>query len=88
MDEKIEIGTSDIWLAAAYLALGATYERADKSNPRQLIFYFSTYKAPDGVAYFDFEGVERDWVNGTLSGQLKRYKDSVQHLKSIIYSRM
>lgn len=40
MKYKKEWGTSVINLAAAVMALGAEYNRTDKTDPRKMVFYF------------------------------------------------
>jgi len=77
--------TRDIYLAAAFSALGAEYTGADKTNTRQMIFYF-TSPAVDDSQPFDFEKVERNWVNGTLLVNAKMFAQSLRDLKSVVHS--
>ena len=57
-----QFGTKDLYLAAALITLGGKYSRADKSEPRHMIFYFD---AVDGI---DYDEIHTQWVNGTLKG--------------------
>jgi len=93
MTDKIEWGTSSIYLAAAVKALGAEYNRTDKSDTRRMIFYFVI---PDdkadveryfGNLNFDFESVERAWTNRSLMVNASRYSEALQSLKSVVHSR-
>ena len=93
MKYKREWGTSVINLAAACMALGLEYNRADKTNPRSMIFYLVV---PDdkadlerffGNLTFDFESVERSWTNRSLMVNASRYADAMQRLKSVVHSK-
>jgi hypothetical protein len=93
MKYKTEWGSSTIGLAAAVMALGAEYNRTDKTDPRKMVFYFVI---PDdkadmekyfGNLKFDFESVERAWTNGTLMVNALRFSDALQRLKSVVHSR-
>ena len=79
--------TKDIGLAAALMALGAVYDGADKSNPRQMTFYFvSPEPESDDTQPFDFEKVERLWVADALIGNLKHNFRAGRDLKSVVHS--
>lgn len=91
-DNDYKWGTADFYLAAAVMALGAEYDSADKSDPRRMIFYFvipedkALLEQYFGTYKFDFQSVEREWVNGALQVNAQRYANSVKTLKSIIHS--
>ena len=88
--------TKDIYLAAAWMALGAKYERVDKTDPRHQVFYFSSenklvfpknqYDSEIRVSGVDLDDVEKNWANGTLSGNLYEFSRALQRMKSIIHS--
>lgn len=87
MSINIRPSTKDIYLAAAYIALGALYDGADKSNPKQMIFYFKPPEQTEEDAQpFDFEKVERLWVNGILLVNAKSYAQALRDLKSVVHS--
>lgn len=72
-------GTKDIYLAAALVALGATYIGADKSEPRHMEFQFLN----DG---FDYDSVHTDWVNSVLKVNAVAFKNALQQMKSVVHS--
>ncbi len=83
-----EFGTPDIFLAAAYIALGAVYTRADKTNPKHMVFYFSYPEdESEEEPTFSFASIEQRWVNNSLLVNATRYKDALQRLKSVVHSR-
>ena len=93
MKYKKEWGTSVINLAAAVMALGAEYNRTDKTDPRKMVFYFvlpedtADLEKYFGNLEFNFDAVERAWTNRTLNGNLCRYADALQSLKSVVHSK-
>lgn len=78
--------TQDLYLAAAFLALGAKYVGADKSNPRKMTFKFTSNLVEDDDQPFPFSTVERDWINRILLVNAKRYAEALQSMKSIVHS--
>jgi hypothetical protein len=87
--DTYEIGTSDIYLAAAYMALGAKYTRADKSNSRHMTFYFVPPESENEEEFltFSFQKIESNWVNRTLLVNAQRYKEAIQTLKGVVHTR-
>lgn len=87
--------TKDVRLAAAYMALGAKYEKTDKSDPKHMEFYFSpkTFDSPvlaDAAKNLDIQNldaIESAWANKTLIVNAYEYADAYQRIKSIIHSR-
>lgn len=83
--------TKDLYLAASYMALGAKYERTDKSDKRHMEFFFSpkplfeTGTLSDTLKQ-DLDQIETDWVNGCVMVNAVQYKEALQRLKSIIHS--
>jgi hypothetical protein len=77
---KENFTTSDVYLAAILLALGALYDGADKDDPRHMIFRFSSEK-------LEFAEVERGWINKTLSVNAWDYAEAIKKMKSIIHAR-
>ena len=85
--------TKDIYLAACYMALGAKYERTDKSDRRHMAFYFSPKPlfetgvlAVNELGGQDLDKIETDWANGCVLVNAIQYKDALQRLKAIIHS--
>lgn len=97
MKDKIE--TTDIYLSAALLALGARLDSVDKTDPRHMKFTiisnvpkFSSdalSKAFENgsLPIIDLEYYEREWVNGSLMINAVRYKNAIQQMKSSVHSR-
>lgn len=69
--------TPDIYLAAAYLSFGAQITNVDNSNPRKQVFTFSGE---------DLDNVYLKYINKTLEVNAIKYKESLQHMHSIIHS--
>jgi hypothetical protein len=96
MKNKIE--TTDIYLTAALLALGAKLESTDKSDIRHMRFSVIPNQAefisenlpskPVGdYMPLDLEFYENQWVNGTLMINAIAFKDAIQRMKSAIHSK-
>lgn len=98
---KTKTNTSDIYFAAAMLALGAKIDSVDKSDPKhmkflvvqtQTLYTFESVNIPGtenvvgGSVPLDFEYYETQWANGELMVNAVRYKDAIQRMKSIIHS--
>ena len=77
MDEHV-VSTKDIYLAAAYLAIGAVLDDVKKDDPRHLRFVFLC----DNVEL----DVEDSYINGKLMVSASKYAESIRHLKSIIHA--
>lgn len=93
MNDEAEWGTKTLGVAAAVKSLGALYQRTDKTDPRNMVFYFTTPKDKSGIVSllgalrFNFEDVERDYTNGRLKVDAKAFYQALQDLKSIIHSK-
>lgn len=97
MKDKIE--TTDIYLSAALLALGARLDSVDKTDPRHMKFTiisgipkFSSdvlsKAVEDGsLPIIDLEYYEREWVNGSLMINAVRFKNAIQQMKSAVHSK-
>ena len=70
--------TTNIYLAAAMLSLGAELEDIDYSDRRHQVFILGGRQ--------DFSMIEKQWYANQLNGNLCRYKDALQKLKSKIHS--
>lgn len=88
--------TKDIYLAAAWLALGARHERTDKTDTRHMEFFFSPRPVFEtgvlagtltNMDAQDLDRIERDWVNGCVMVNAVQYKDALQRLKAVIHSK-
>lgn len=88
--------TKDIYLAACWSALGAKYERTDKTDIRHMEFYFSPKPLFEtgviagtlaNVDAQDLEKIEGDWVNGCVLVNAVQYKEALQRLKAVIHSK-
>lgn len=88
--------TKDIYLAACWLAMGAKYDHADKTDARHMEFFISpkplfetgvlagTLTNMDGQ---DLKKIEEDWANGCVMVNAVQYKDALQRLKAVIHSK-
>lgn len=91
--ETKEKSTKDLDLAAAFLASGAIYERADKTNPKNMEFFFTPRKASTGaissldIPTQDLDFIESQWANKTLLVNAVEYAEAFKRLKSIIHSK-
>jgi len=93
MTKQIE-STKDIYLAAAWMASGAKYEKVDKTDPRHQEFYFSSTNeepTPDGsmvlvLKVVNMEEIKEQWVNAELMVNAVQFKEALQRMKSIIHS--
>jgi len=84
--------TTDIYLAAAILALGGTYEGVNRTDPRHMEFELSlTPKFQSDVlasALPSLDSYEKEWANGTLMINAVAFKDAIQRMKSIIHTKV
>ena len=88
--------TTDIYLAAAFLSLGAKLVNVDKDDPRHMIFEFDNANFNSeilalantpSVSYGSLNNVENEWANGTLLVLATKYADALRKLKSIVHSK-
>lgn len=70
--------TTNMYLAAAMLSLGASLDDIDHSDRKHQVFILG--KRPD------FDLIEKAYNEGRLSGNLCKYRDALQILKSKIHS--
>jgi hypothetical protein len=71
--------TSDIYYAAALLALGAKLEETDRTDPRHMQFYFSSET-------IDLEILEVKWANRELVVNAFDYSEAIKRMKSLVHS--
>lgn len=89
--------TTDIYLAAAFLSLGAKLDKTDKSDPRHMVFQFSsplksvppaltgtpgTVMAPS----LDLDALENQWVNRNLMVNAFEFAEALKRMKSLVHS--
>ncbi len=94
--------TTDIYFAAALLALGAKLDRTDKTDPRHMEFHFSSpmRDAPPAltgtgtvnlpfvkVPTMDLEALETQWVNKSMSINAFEFAEAIKRMKSVVHSR-
>jgi hypothetical protein len=95
MKDKIE--TTDIYLSAALLALGAKLDNVDKADPRHMRFTIISNKpkfespvldkAVQHLPILDLEYYEKEWINGSLLINAVHFKNAIQQMKSAIHSK-
>ena len=76
---EYEIITSDIYFAAAIMALDGRYVSVDATDRRHMRFTMA-------YSLDVLDEWEVAWVNGTLIVNAQKYKDAIQRIKGIIYS--
>lgn len=83
--------TQDLYLAAAYLALGAKYEGADRSDPKNMEFIFVPKMSQSSVIpstpMQDLDRIEADWINETLVVSATAYAAAIKRMKSLVHSK-
>lgn len=84
--------TKDIYLAAAYMVLGAKLENVDRTDPRHQEFTFSLDKCKVGFEAVittgrDLDAFEMDWANATLTVNAVKYKEALQRMKALVHSQ-
>lgn len=86
--------TRDLYLAAAFLALGAKYEGSDRTDPKNMEFIFSPKKVGESTALsgldaatLDLDFIEAQWVNRSLPINAPDYADAIKRMKSLVHSR-
>ncbi len=87
--------TSDVSLAAAFLALGYKLSGVDRFNPRHMVFEFESDLAPlrtmvnesaKAVHIPSIKDVETAWANRTLMVNAVDYSEAMKRMKSLIHS--
>lgn len=92
-DTKYEWGTPSLGVAAAIKSLGAKYVRTDRTDTRNMVFYFSVPEDTSGLdkilgeMHFTFDEVERDYTNGDLRVDARAMYLALQDLKSVIHAK-
>jgi hypothetical protein len=83
--------TRDLYLAAAFLALGAKYEGANRTDPKNMEFIFTPKvtksDAIPKVPLQDLEKVESEWINETLVINATEYAAAIKRMKSLVHTR-
>lgn len=69
--------TDNIYLAAAYLTLGARYVEKDTHNPSKVKFIFTG---------LDFEEIDYQWHCRKLMVNARDYAESVREIKSELHA--
>jgi hypothetical protein len=70
--------TTNIYLAAALISLGAPLSDMDRQDKRHQVFILS--------GELDFDEKETEWYENRLCGNLCKNRDALQQLKSKIHS--
>lgn len=90
--------TTDIYFAAVLLSMGARLEKTDRTDPRHMVFHFSSPTKPLPLALtgnhstielaptVDLDKAETDWVNRTLSINAYELCEAVKRMKSIVHT--
>lgn len=81
--------TSDVYLAAACLALGYKLETVDRKDPRHMNFEFvgNIRTGELGSLVKDsLEDIETKWVNRSLVVNGWDFAEAIKRMKSIIHS--
>lgn len=82
--------TKDLYLSALFLALGAEYEGADRTDPKHIEFYFLPRKTESkdlpSMPTQDLDFVEKAWVNGEVVVNAVVYAESIKRMKSLVHT--
>jgi hypothetical protein len=88
--------TTDLYLAAAFLSLGAKLVNVNRDDPRHMIFEFEPTQNLFSSAILnnavtennslDLDIAEIAWTNSTLMINAKSYKDAIQSMKSTVHT--
>lgn len=84
--------TKDIYLSALFLALGAEYEGADRTDPKHIEFFFLPKKHSDELARIenfssqDLDTIERLWVNKEILVNAVTYSEAIKRMKSLVHT--
>lgn len=83
--------TKDLYLAAAFLAMGAKYEGADRTDPKNMEFKFSP-KTTDSaslpsITVQNLDDIEKQWINETLVISATKYANAIKKMKSLVHTR-
>lgn len=94
------LSTSDIYLAAALMSLGAKLEETDKEDPRHMVFDFALeppkFDSPALQAAVEngktepddiLKGYEKLWANSELMVNAVKFAEAIKRLKSIVHTR-
>jgi hypothetical protein len=81
--------TTDLYLAAAFLSLGAKLVNVNRDEPRHMVFEFEYVKFDSSIlqnAVNNLDVIENDWTNDTLMINATAYKDAIQKMKSVVHT--
>lgn len=83
--------TSDVYLAAACLALGYKLEIVDRTDPRHMKFEFAEKDTPLSTLHINgvtsgLEYIENQWANRSLVVNGWDFAEAIKRMKSIIHS--
>ncbi|PIV87028.1 hypothetical protein COW49_01940 [Candidatus Kaiserbacteria bacterium CG17_big_fil_post_rev_8_21_14_2_50_51_7] len=74
-----DLTIKDIYFCSALLTMGAELDSVDRRDPQHIRFKF---KGGD-----ELKEIESEWINGTLTGSLSDYAESIRKIKSLIHAR-
>ena len=85
--------TTDLYLAAAFLALGAKLENVNRDDPRHMEFSFEpslnifNSEVLNSATKLDLDAIETQWTNSELMVNATAYKDAIQKMKRVVHTR-
>lgn len=92
--------TTDIYLAAALMSLGAKLENVDREDPRHMEFQMvmempkfespvltNAVTAPDPAKSLTLTEYEKCWMNGELMVNAVQFAEAIKRMKSVVHSR-
>lgn len=87
---KTTLATKDIYLAAAFSALGARLDKVDKTDPKHMEFIFTPKPAFQTGALAelsqDLESIKLDWTNRALMVNAADYAEAIKRMKSEVHT--
>lgn len=92
--------TTDIYLAAALMSLGAKLDNVDREDPRHMEFQMmlepvkfespvltNAVNAPDPEKALTLLEYEKCWMNGELMVNAVKFAEAIKRMKSVVHSR-
>lgn len=86
-----KLSSTDIYLAAALMSLGAKLVDVNREEPRHMIFSLEMDGFESSIlnqtdAHL-LSNLEKEYANEQLMVNAVKYKDAIQRLKSVVHSK-
>lgn len=89
------LSTTDIYLAAALMSLGAKLDKVNREDPRHMEFQMQmtppTFQSPvlaeASKVEANLETYEKQWQNGDLLVNAVKFAEAIKRMKSVVHTR-